>query len=223
MAWSLPVRAGVCLGLACLAGCASTPESGDAPARNADNPVVDCGPLAFHASLRDEQATLYLPGLAMSLPRRDADSGRRYLGNGYELHQQDERARVRTPDQRFQQCRISHEHNAWASAWLRGVRFRAFGHEPGWILEIGRGRQVRLQWNYGEQELTTTVPEASLRDDLVIYRGQTEQHQLQVEILEHACRDSGKGEEHSHAVRVFINERTLHGCGRGLAPVEAGP
>lgn len=222
MARSLPVRAVMWLGLAVLTGCASTPES-DAPARDADNPVVDCAGLAFHAALRNEQATLYLPGLALSLPRRDADSGRRYAGNGYELHQQGQRAQVQTPERRYPDCRISGKHNAWAQAWLRGVRFRAFGHEPGWVLEIGRGRHLKLQWDYGERSLTTSVPEASLRDNLVIYRGRTKGHELRVEILEHPCRDSGKGEKHSHAVRVFINERTLLGCGRGLAPVEAGP
>ena len=211
----------VLLGVVALAGCASQPDR--QPAHAGDTPVVDCGTLAFHAALRENQATLYLPGLALSLPRKKADPGQRYHGHGYELWRRDGQTRVRTPEQRFPQCRISEQHNPWASAWLRGVRFRAFGHEPGWILEIGRGRQLRLEWNYGEQQLTTTVPEASLRDGLVIYRGQTEQHKLRVEILEHACRDSAKGEEHSHAVRVFIDERTLHGCGRGLAPVEAGP
>jgi uncharacterized membrane protein len=214
-AWIVPAVAAI------LMGCASRPE---APSSGgAASPVVDCGTLAFHAALRESQATLYLPGLAMSLPRTKADQGQRYRGNGYELWRRNGQARVRTPEQRFEQCRISQQHNAWADAWLRGVRFRAFGHEPGWILEIGRGRQLKLQWDYGEKQLTTTVPQASLSDDLVIYRSRTEQHELRVEILEHACRDSGKGEEHSHAVRVFINERTLHGCGRGLAPVEAGP
>ncbi len=206
---------------AILIGCAGRPESQSAG--GAGSPVVDCEMLAFHAALRENQATLYLPGLALSLPRRQADSGRRYAGNGYLLHQEDERTRVRTPDQRYRDCRISQAHNAWASAWLHGVRFRAFGHEPRWILEIGRGRQLKLQWNHGEQKLTTRVPEASLGDDLVIYQGQTNQHELQVEILDHTCRDSGRGQQHSYAVQVFINERTLHGCGRGLAPVEAGP
>lgn len=206
-------------GALALTGCTTGPASGPEP--DPDNPVVDCGPRAFHAALRDNQATLYLPGLALSLPRKETQQGKRYLGNGYELWRKGDRVRVRTPDQGRQDCRILGEDNPWARAWLRGLRFRARGRDPDWLLEIAPGRQLNLQWDQDEP-LHTVLPEASLRDDLVIYRQDTGEHRLRVEILEHPCRDNA-GEEHSHAVRVLIDDQTLHGCGRGLAPVEAGP
>lgn len=218
-----PVRIGLmALLMLQLAACASTRDDESEP-RDPDNPVVDCGTLAFHTALRDDQATLYLPGLALSLPRRETEEGRRYAGNGYELERQGEKISARTPDQNPGDCRISRDHNPWAHAWLRGVRFRAFGHEPDWILEIGRGRQLKLEWDDGDEKLTTTMPRASLRDDLVTYRHETEEHKLRLEILEHPCQEDGRDEQHSHAVRVTIDGRTLHGCGRGLAPAEAAP
>ena len=217
-------RQGSMLGLAlfALAGCATAPDGGEASAPD-NTPVIDCNGHAFHAALRANQATLYLPGVARSLPRRDGATGTRYAGNGYELLKRSNRVVFRTPDREWTDCRITTNYNPWARAWLQGIRFRAFGHEPGWVLEIGRGRRLHLQWQYGEKNLTTILNEAEVREELIRYRGRNDRHRVLIEILEHRCRDSGKGEEHSHAVRLTVDDRQWHGCGRGLAPVEAAP
>lgn len=204
-----------------LAGCVSGPAGDTTTAGKTGDraPVVHCGTLAFHAVMREEQATLYLPGMAISLPRTPTASGARYAVGGYLLWQKDGRARVRTPERSFDDCRISHDYNAWAEAWLRGVEFRAFGNEPGWILEISKSRGLRLQWNYGERQLEIPVPPPGRQDELFVYASDTGENALRVEVMDRACRDSMKGEVHGYAVRVRVAGQELLGCGRGRMPV----
>lgn len=210
------------LALFVLAGCATSPDAGKSGAP-ANAPVIDCNGRAFHAALREHQATLYLPGVARSLSRTDADNGTRYAGNGYELLRRGKAAVFRTPERTWTDCRVHRNYNAWARAWLQGMRFRAVGHEPDWALEIGPGRRLHLRWQAGEKTLTTTLDEAELNGNLIRYRGRTDRHRVRIEILEHICRDNGKGEQHTHAVRLTVDDQRWHGCGRGLAPVEAAP
>lgn len=205
-----------------LPGCTTNPQRQTGPEPGSTR-VVDCGDRAFHAALGEEQATLYLPGLALSLTRTDGESGQRYAGNGYQLHQQGQRASFQTPGQAWSNCRMHSDYNAWARAWLDGVRFRAVGHEPDWVMEIRPGRQLRLQRQDGDKQLTTRLSQAELGKDLVVYRGRTDSHRIRIEIVEHPCRASAGDSRHGHAVRLRLDNQAWHGCGRGLAPVEAAP
>lgn len=203
------------------AGCVTGPVERPTEAA-AVSPVIDCQRLAFHAALQEKQATLYLPGLALSLPRMDSSAGSRYAANNYVLWLRGDTVTFRTPERSFEHCRLGKRHNAWAGAWLRGVDFRAGGNEPGWLLEISNGRQLVLLWDYGKRRLETPLLPARRRDNSFSYHadGDTD---LFVQVIDRPCRDSMKGDAHDYAVRVVMGERELLGCGRGRMPVEGAP
>lgn len=178
--------------------------------------VIDCGERAVHIAPRDSSATLYLPGgVALSLPRVETDSGRRYAAAGHAAEYRDDgRARLQLPGEHHQRCRLTQAFNPWASAWLRGVSFRAQGSDADWLLEMTANRHMVLARN-GKTVLTRPMPETRRDGERFIY----DDEKLRVEVLEHACGTDGD-ERHSHAVRITLNGKALHGCGRGLMPVE---
>lgn len=207
-----------------LGGCVTepAPPSGGA-GETASSPVIDCGRLAFHAVMHEKQATLYLPGIALSLPRRSSGSGARYAASNHVLRRQGKNVSFTTPERHFPQCHLRHDYNAWANAWLRGVDFRAVGQEPGWILEISKGRNIDLRWQYGKRHLEAPVPPVSRQQALFRYRTTSDAHRLVIEVMDRPCRDSMKGDAHDYAVRVHVDDTILLGCGRGRMPVETSP
>lgn len=208
-----------------LGGCVTEPPPAPSGGKGdaGGSPVVDCGRLAFHAVMREKQATLYLPGIALSLSRTPSESGVRYAANNHVLRRTAGNISFSTPQQRFPQCTLGHHYNAWANAWLRGVDFRALGDEPGWILEISKGRTINLQWQYGRRQLAAPVPPVSRQQELYSYRTATDEHRLVIEVMDRPCRDSMKGDPHDYAVRVRVDDTILLGCGRGRMPVESAP
>lgn len=214
------MRLGIIL-LAVLGGCVTQPGPDETTetAAHSNGPVIVCDGIAFHAVMHEKQATLYLPGIALSLPRMPTESGTRYAANNYVLWQKPNGVIFNTPDKQFHHCGVQYRHNPWANAWLRGVDFRAVGNEPGWTLEMSDTRGIQLHWNGGKRELRDTLPAVSRDDELFSYRGGTADQPLLVDIMARPCRDSMKGDTHSHAVRVRTGGQTLLGCGRGRIPV----
>lgn len=179
-------------------------------------PVIDCGQRAIHITPRDGSATLYLPGgVALSLPRVDTDAGRRYATAGHAVQYRDDgRARLQLPGETHEHCTLTRAFNPWASAWLRGVHFRAEGSDADWLLEITAHRHMVLVRN-GGNALKRPTPDTLRDGERFIY----EDEKLRVEVLEHACRTTGDN-RYPYAVRITLNGKALHGCGRGLMPVE---
>lgn len=112
----------------------------------------------------------------------------------------------------------------WDQARARGAEFRAIGQEPGWSLEIDRGRSIRYTGDYGQVQLTMPAPEPT-RDsvDAVTYRVQAESRDLTVVIREEPCQDVMSGEAFTHAVTIRLDGRELAGCGRMLTAGELRP
>jgi uncharacterized membrane protein len=210
------------LAILLLATTACTTTRAPTPPENPDKalPVLQCDGRSAHLAVREEHATLYLPGLAISLPKTPAASGSRYAANGYVLHEKGGEARLQTPAETWLHCRITQDYDAWAAAWLQGVDFRAWGHEPGWLLEISEDQALTLNWAYGKKSLTMPVPTTQRDGDLFVLAGRTDKHQLLVEIMPGPCRDTGRGDVHGYGVRIQLDDKTLLGCGRGLMPLD---
>ena len=104
-----------------------------------------------------------------------------------------------------------------AAARERGVRFRAVGNEPGWILEVGP-QAIHFVWDTGARQ--ATFP------DVVPVRGEpgirrietrTDSHQLHVRIGPGPCHDSMSGEAFENTVQAQLDdEPPFRGCGQGL-------
>lgn len=105
----------------------------------------------------------------------------------------------------------------WEAARDRGVRFRAVGQEPGWLVEVTPHQQIHVLADYGE--ITFDAPWSEpVRDDdgTLTYLTSTAEHTVRVVVREIPCTDTMSGEEFPLAVVLELDERALYGCGRML-------
>lgn len=97
--------------------------------------------------------------------------------------------------------------------------FRALGQEPGWQLEIRKGAEMRLIYDYGAG--TAVTPAARVQIDPTsgtrTYHAVTEANDLRVVIVPVSCADTMSGRAFAATVSVTLNGRTLRGCGEELA------
>lgn len=107
--------------------------------------------------------------------------------------------------------------DAWDEARRRGVDFRAVGQEPGWLLDVDEGGELRYVGDYGETRVTARTPPAERgANGLLTLRA----GELVVEIAPGDCRDAMSGAAYPYAVTVRRGGRELRGCGRMLASTE---
>jgi len=97
--------------------------------------------------------------------------------------------------------------------------FRAVGQEPGWQLEIRKGSEMRLTYDYGKGTAVTPAPRTQLdaQTGTRTLQARTEANDLRVEIVPVACSDSMSGRDFAATVTVTLNGRTFRGCGENLA------
>lgn len=97
--------------------------------------------------------------------------------------------------------------------------FRALGQEPGWELEIHKGAEMRLTYDYGKGTAVTPASRAQVhaRTGTRTYHAVTKANDLRVEIVPVACTDSMSGRAFTATVSVTLNGRTFRGCGEELA------
>lgn len=97
--------------------------------------------------------------------------------------------------------------------------FRALGQEPGWQLEMRKGAEMRLTYDYGAG--TAVTPAARVQIDPTsgtrTYHAVTEANDLRVVIVPVPCADTMSGRPFAATVSVTLNGRTLRGCGEELA------
>jgi heat shock protein HslJ/uncharacterized membrane protein len=97
--------------------------------------------------------------------------------------------------------------------------FRALGQEPGWQLEIRKGAEMRLTYDYGAG--TAVTPAARVQIDATsgtrTYHAVTAANDLRVVIVPVPCADTMSGRAFAATVSVTLNGRTLRGCGEELA------
>jgi heat shock protein HslJ/uncharacterized membrane protein len=96
--------------------------------------------------------------------------------------------------------------------------FRALGQEPGWQLEIRKGAEMRLTYDYGTG--TAVTPAAKVQIDPTsgtrTYHAVTLANELRVVIVPVQCADTMSGKSFTATVSVTLNGRTLRGCGEEL-------
>lgn len=106
---------------------------------------------------------------------------------------------------------------SWETARAAGVRFRAVGQEPGWLLDIYARDKIVLLWDYGANklELPRSTP-AAPHAGVTRYESQERGHQLVVTIRATPCQDGMSGQDYPASVEVVIDGRSLNGCGRDV-------
>ena len=113
---------------------------------------------------------------------------------------------------------IEGSETVWLDAERRGVTFRAVGQEPGWLLEIGAERRIRLVTDYGAEERILPMP-APVVDSVTwttTYRVVAPDVDLTIDIRDEPCADTMSGERFPATVIVVLNRMRYSGCGRAL-------
>ncbi len=86
--------------------------------------------------------------------------------------------------------------------------YRALGQEPGWNLNIARGR-IDYLGDYGETRISVPRPEPRPSFNGRRY----ESERLVVDITYARCNDAMSGHGYEHQVMVIADGDTVRGCG----------
>lgn len=91
--------------------------------------------------------------------------------------------------------------------------FRALGQEPGWRLDLRKGRDLHFVYDYGEGELRLPAPPPSRNGNTTVYRAGEGDHRLELTIVAAKCSDVMSGEPFAAEVTVVLDGRRFKGCG----------
>lgn len=77
-------------------------------------------------------------------------------------------------------------------------------------------KRIKYVGNYGQDTVIVSSSGSENEQQRTFYRGETEDHALEVEIIDEPCTDSMNGLEHPFTVSIAIDGETYNGCGRNL-------
>ena len=165
----------------------------------------------------DEAVRLILPDTTVTLPRRISASGANYHEGPYTYWSKGDEASIETPGASFTRCLSDEGGPDWRGAKARGVRFRAIGQEPGWILDIRGDGGIDVQADYGETVFSLPPSDpVSGPGGRTVYRVEDEAHRVMIVIADMPCRDAMSGWPYESTVSMVLDGREYRGCGRWL-------
>ncbi len=172
----------------------------------------------FPVRIEGEKAWLFLPGKTVSLPQVSAGSGAKYSDGEVIFWSKGDAAWLETAGDIRRDCRNNRPLAIWEHAKLNGVDFRAVGNEPGWHLEISRGRKLIFVSDYGQSryEFDTPEPVNDVTTRTGTYRARNSEHTIEVFISGQPCRDTMRGDAFESTVTVTLDGRSYNGCGKAL-------
>lgn len=172
----------------------------------------------FTARIEGEQAWLFLPEKTISMSLVSSGSGIEYSDGKMVFWNKGDEARLASAPNVQHVCRNNRYLAIWEHAKLKGVDFRAVGNEPGWYLEISKGRKLLFVSDYGQSryEFDTPEPEGDAVNRRTVYRSRKNGHSLEVLLLGQKCRDTMRGDLFESTVMVTLDGRAYKGCGKAL-------
>ncbi|WP_375056029.1 YbaY family lipoprotein [Zobellella sp. DQSA1] len=175
-------------------------------------------PFEFVAQYHDGRLGLWLPDSFelpyQELPQVISASGARFENEHALVWSKGNTALLEVGEQSYSDCVEDRAAGLREEARLRGVTLRATGNEPGWLLEVSTGQQIRFSYNYGEHQLVLPNPETL--DDDAGYRAASADHRLEVSVSQEGCQDDMSGEEFPYRVVVTLDGQDYRGCGSKL-------
>lgn len=179
--------------------------------------AYDCEGLDVVVRPGDRELNVSFAEASMTLPQVEAASGARYADatNGFWAKGVD--SAVLTLDGEDSECELDRRETPWMDATARGAKFRGFGQEPGWHLEVHPERIVMV-YQYGERNVVVPNLGAVVDPDNPVRRwhATTETNDLQVTVEDRACSDVMSGDLFPAKVAVVLDGRNYEGCGRDL-------
>ncbi|MEH6635987.1 MAG: MliC family protein [Halioglobus sp.] len=178
--------------------------------------VYQCSGYEFIARLGPGEMAIWLDDRYVILSQVRSASGVKYQEGDSVFWIKGDEAILSVDQQRYTDCLLIPERVPWEDARRRGVNFRAVGNEPGWYLEIQRGRQLLFVGDYGMQRVLVPDPGEVSLGAAHSYHSITKSNDLRVEIVDELCSDIMKGDSYPSQVQVYLNGRTYQGCGKSL-------
>jgi membrane-bound inhibitor of C-type lysozyme len=181
--------------------------------------VFECSDgFRFTARTAENTLWLFLPKQAIQVPRVRSGSGTKYASDKISFWNRGEVALLETETGSHQNCVNNATQAVWEHAKLEGVDFRATGNDPGWYMEITLGDEIVLVTDYGKSAYRFKTPEPDIDPTArkTTYRTEDGQRRLVVELEGKRCQDSIIDHSFEVTVRVKLDERQLHGCGKAL-------
>lgn len=174
----------------------------------------------FVATIEDggQSVRLLLPETTLTLPHVVSASGARFSEAGYTFWSKGQEALLETPERSFDGCISDEGGPGWREAKARGVRFRALGQEPGWIVDIHEADSITVLADYGENlhRFPSVQPEVDRGAGRTVYRTVAGGHRATIVIQDEPCRDAMSGWPYEATVTLTLDGREYRGCGRWL-------
>lgn len=104
----------------------------------------------------------------------------------------------------------------WDVSARAGYAFRGVGQEPGWTVEVAPGREIRAVLDYGARTIVAPAAAPVREGTRVEHRGNAAGGEVRVAVEAAPCSDAMSGERMTHRVTLWLEGRTLHGCGSPL-------
>jgi putative lipoprotein len=177
-----------------------------------------CGELgvASHYLGHPDLLELSFSGRTLELPAAVSASGARFADDqGSEFWTRGDTASLALAGEPVRECTRSARPSPWYEAAARGVRFRAIGNEPGWLLEVGHGERPALhaELDYGGR----IVDLQGLRPAGDGWTGESaDGTAVAVEVERGDCSDGMSGAGFEAAVQLRLGETLYRGCGAWL-------
>jgi uncharacterized membrane protein len=194
-------------------------DDGAAMRDDAVTAVYECpGGGGFVARIQGDTAWLFLPGNTVAATHVPAASGAKYTDGEATYWSHGDEASIEAPGFEAGECRNNRRAAIWEHAKLNGVDFRAVGNEPGWHLEIRRGRSIVFVTDYGQARYEFPAPELDEDRDRAraVYRTGDGDHELVVQLEGRRCLDTMADDEYETTVTVTLDGHEVRGCGRPL-------
>ncbi|TYP93646.1 Membrane-bound lysozyme-inhibitor of c-type lysozyme [Fodinibius salinus] len=180
--------------------------------------VYQCGDSLRTVSYASTDSTwVLLPDTTLKMSRQKSASGEKYKADNHLYWTKGDEALLQLPKGSLMSCSLQPKQKSWAVAKLRGVDFRAMGQEPGWVLEITKGKQIKYVGNYGQDTVYTPAPEPAVQTSgKTVYRVSTEDDTLKIEVWDSPCTDTMNGAQFPVTVHMKANKEEHKGCGKML-------
>lgn len=197
---------------------AAVPAPGVTPGERIN---FQCGDLVVGATFDDagQNVRVSWSGQRLDLANVTAASGARYAddaGNEFWSRGLDE-AQLTLSGQQRRDCVRADRSSPWDVAADKGVRFRAIGQEPGWLVEVSDGLDgeaaLTAHLDYGQRLLEAT----GLASEADGFSGQAaDGTQVELTIEERECSDPMSGERFQAGATLTVGGEEYQGCGAWL-------
>jgi len=180
--------------------------------------MFDCGNgVTFAVRTVPGEATLFsrqaLGAEVIRLPQVAATTGVRYADGSVSYTSRGGLATFEIRERTFADCTSNPGAAETAEARRRGATFRAYGHQPNWLLEISRD-SIELATELGARRVEFPYRAPTVAGTRTTYRSFVGTQELVVVIDAIRCNDSVSGEQLESTATVIFEGTTLFGCGR---------